>query len=67
MTAPLIVDPARLLVQAVSNASPDLMRHLLSTLINAPLSAEADAESGAEYGTPSPARVAQRSIWRPAI
>ena len=43
MTAPHIVDPARLLDQAVSDASPDLMRHLLSTVINALLSAEADA------------------------
>ena len=30
MTAPHIVDPARLLDQALSDASPDLMRHLLS-------------------------------------
>jgi transposase-like protein len=64
MTAPHIVDPARLLDQAVSDASPDLMRHLLSTVINALLSAEADAVCGAEYGTPSPDRVAQRNGYR---
>jgi len=64
MTAPHIVDPARLLDQAVSDASPDLMRHLLSTVINALLSAEADAVCGAEYGTPSPDRLAQRNGYR---
>ena len=57
MTAPHIVDPARLLDQAVSDASPDLMRHLLGTVINALLSAEADAVCGAEYGYASPDRV----------
>ena len=64
MTAPHSVDPARLLGQAVGDASPDLMRHLLSTVINALLSAEADAVCGAEYGTPSPDRVAQRNGYR---
>ena len=50
MTAPHIVDPARLLGQALGDASPDLMRHLLATVINALLSAEADAVCGApEY------------------
>jgi len=64
MTTPHIVDPARLLDQAVGDASPDLMRHLLSTVINALLSAEADAVCGAEYGMPSPDRVAQRNGYR---
>ena len=64
MTAPHIVDPARLLGQVVGDASPDLMRHLLSTVINALLSAEADAVCGAEYGTPSPDRVNQRNGYR---
>jgi putative transposase len=57
MTAPHIVDPARLLGDALSGASPDLMRHLLGTVINALLSAEADAVCGAEYGASSPDRV----------
>ncbi len=39
MTAPQILDPARMLGQALSDASPDLMRHLLSSVINALLSA----------------------------
>jgi transposase-like protein len=64
MTAPHILNPAQLLDQALSDASPDLMRHLLSTVINALLSAEADAVCGAEYGTPSPERVTQRNGYR---
>ena len=50
MTAPHIINPAGLLDQALGDASPDLMRHLLSTVINSLLSAEADAVCGAEYG-----------------
>ena len=43
MTAPYIVDPARLLGEALAQASPDLMRQLLATVMNALLSADADA------------------------
>ena len=64
MTAPHIVDPARLLGEALTEASPDLMRSLLQTIINAVLSADADAVVGAEYGRPSPGRVAQRNGYR---
>ena len=64
MTAPHIVDPARLLGEALTEASPDLMRSLLQTIINALLSADADAVVGAEYGRPSPGRVAQRNGYR---
>jgi putative transposase len=64
MTAPHIVDPARLLDQALSDASPDLMRHLLGTVINALLSADADAVCGAEYGQASPDRSHQRNGYR---
>jgi len=64
MTAPHIVDPARLLNQAVSDASPDLMRHLLGTVINALVSAEADAVCGAEYGSVSPDRTNRRNGYR---
>ncbi|MBB4134663.1 hypothetical protein BKA16_003091 [Gordonia humi] len=48
ITAPHIVNPAGLLGQALSNASPDLMRELLQTMINALLSADADAVCGTE-------------------
>ena len=64
MTAPHIVDPAGLLGEALSEASPDLMRSLLQTMINALLSADADAVVGAEYGRPSPGRLAQRNGYR---
>ncbi len=62
MTAPHIVDPAGLLVEALGEASPDLMRSLLQTMINALLSA--DAVVGAEWGKPTPDRVAQRNGYR---
>lgn len=64
MTAPHIVDPAGVLKEALGQASPDLMRSLLQTMINALLSADADAVVGAEYGRPSPERTAQRNGYR---
>ena len=64
MTAPHIINPARLLGQALSDASPDLMRQLLATVINALLSADADAVCGAEYGVASPERVNSRNGYR---
>jgi putative transposase len=64
MTAPHIVDPAGLLGEALAEASPDLMRSLLQSIINALLSADADAVVGAEWGQPSPGRVAQRNGYR---
>ena len=64
MTAPRIVDPAAVLGQALADASPDLMRHLLATVINSLLSAEADAVCGAEWGQPSAERVSQRNGYR---
>ncbi|STX15470.1 Transposase and inactivated derivatives [Kocuria rosea] len=64
MTAPHIVDPAGLLGEALSDASPDLMRSLLQTVINALLSADAEAVVGAEWGKPTPTRSAQRNGYR---
>jgi putative transposase len=64
MTAPHMIDPGRMLGQALSDASPDLMRHLLGTVINSLLSADADAVCGAEYGVPSPERVNSRNGYR---
>ena len=65
MTAPLrIVDPAGLLGEALFDASPDLMGHLLGTVINTLLSADADAVCGAEWGQPSPDRAHQRNGYR---
>ena len=64
MTAPHIVDPVGVLSEALSDASPDLMRSLLQTMINALLSADADAVVGAEWGQHSPDRIAQRNGYR---
>ena len=64
MTTPSIVDPAAVLTQALGDASPDLMRTLLQTMINTLLSAEADAVCGAEYGKPSPDRLNSRNGYR---
>ncbi|QWC86582.1 IS256 family transposase [Nocardioidaceae bacterium] len=64
MTAPHIVDPAGLLEEALGEASPDLLRQLLQTMINALLSADADAVVGAEYGRPSAGRTSQRNGYR---
>jgi len=59
-----MIDPARMLGQALSDASPDLMRHLLGTVINSLLSADADAVCGAEYGQVSPDRLNSRNGYR---
>jgi len=64
MTAPHIVDPAHVLGELLTEASPDMMRSLLQTMLNALLSADADAVAGAEYGQPTPGRVAQRNGYR---
>ncbi|ACS30539.1 Transposase and inactivated derivatives [Micrococcus luteus NCTC 2665] len=64
MTAPHILDPAGLLGEALSEASPDMMRHLLQTMINTLLSADADAVVGAEWGKPSSSRTARRNGYR---
>jgi transposase-like protein len=63
MTNPSI-DPARLLHEHVTAASPDLLRSLLTTFIDTLMSAEADAVCGAEYGTSSPERVNTRNGYR---
>src|SRR5660397_269708 len=59
-----IVDPARVLGNLLTDASPDMMRHLLQTMINALLSADADAVVGAQWGQPSAGRTTQRNGYR---
>ena len=54
--APSSIDPARFLHEHLESASPDLLRHLLTTFINTLMSAEADALCGAEFGTSSQGR-----------
>jgi putative transposase len=64
VTAPSSIDPARFLHDQLEAASPDLLRQMLSTFINALMSAEADAVCGAPYGAPSPGRVNVRNGYR---
>ena len=51
MTAPHIITPAGLLGEALSQASPDLMRSLLQHVINALLSADADTVCGTQWNS----------------
>jgi putative transposase len=64
MTAPSSIDPARFLHEQLESASPDLLRSMLATFINALMSAEADAVCGAPYGLPGPDRVNVRNGYR---
>jgi putative transposase len=64
MTAPHILDPATVLGEALTDTPPDLMRHLLHTMINALLPADAGSVVGAESGKPSPERVTHRKGCR---
>jgi transposase-like protein len=64
MTAGPSIDPARFLNEQLSQASPDLMRDLLTTFVNALLSAQADAVCGAGYGERSSERVNSRNGYR---
>ena len=64
MTAPQTIDPAGLLGQALSQASPDLMRSLLQHVIHALLSAEADTVCGAQWGQQDPQRHTRRNVYR---
>jgi len=61
MTAPSSIDPARFLHEHLASASPDLLRSMLTTFINALMSAEADAVCGAGYGETSPDRTNVRN------
>ncbi|WP_341360937.1 IS256 family transposase [Georgenia sp. M64] len=64
MTAPSIIDPARFLEEHLAQASPDLLRQMLTTFINALLSADADAVCGAGYREVSEARSNRRNGYR---
>jgi transposase-like protein len=64
MTASPIIDPALFLDEQLAQASPDLLRELLGTFINALLSAQADSVCGAEYGTRSDERTNRRNGYR---
>jgi transposase-like protein len=64
MTANPSIDPARFLHDQLATASPDLLRDLLTTFIDALMGAEVDAVCGAAYGRPSPDRVNCRNGYR---
>jgi hypothetical protein len=58
------IDPARFLHEHLAEASPDLLRSLLTTMIDTLMSAEADAVCGAAHGERSEARVNHRNGYR---
>ncbi|MGG7655499.1 MULTISPECIES: IS256 family transposase [Kocuria] len=64
MTAPSSIDPAQFLHEHLAQASPDLLRQMLTTFVNTLLSAEADTVCGAAYGASSPDRVNSRNGYR---
>src|SRR3954462_3374811 len=61
MTAPSSIDPAHFLHEQLAQASPDLLRQMLTTFINTLMSAEADAVCGAGYGERSAQRTNRRN------
>ena len=64
MTATPSIDSAGLLEEQLAQASPDLLRELLTTFINTLMLVEADAVCGAAYGQTSPDRVNRRNGYR---
>jgi putative transposase len=65
MTAPSSIDPAHFLHEQLAQASPDLLRQMLTTFITILMSAEADAVCGADYGARSAERTNVRNGYRP--
>jgi transposase-like protein len=53
-----------MLHEQLAEASPDLLRQMLSTFVQTLMSAEADAVCGAPYGASSPERVTSRNGYR---
>ena len=64
MTAVPSIDPQLFLHEQLEQASPDLMREMLATFINALLSAQADSVCGADYGARSSERTNRRNGYR---
>src|SRR3954447_17148748 len=64
MTVAPRIDPARFLEEHLAQASPDLLRQMLTTFVNALLSADADSVCGAAYGVVSDERVNRRNGYR---
>lgn len=64
MAAKPSIDPIRFLEEQLAAASPDLLRAMLKTFVEALMSAEADAVCGAGYGERSPERATCRTGYR---
>ncbi len=64
MTAGPSLDPDAFLHEQLAQASPDPMREMLATFIDALLRAQADSVCGAEYGTRSESRTNRRNGYR---
>src|SRR5436305_2645289 len=64
MTAPSSIDLSGWLSEQLEQASPDLLRQMITTFVQALMGAEADAVCGAEYGTRSEERTNTRNGYR---
>jgi transposase-like protein len=64
MAASGSIDPARFLHEHLAQASPDLLRSLLTTMIDTLMSEEADAVCGATHGERSDNRTNHRNGYR---
>jgi len=62
--APHDIDPARFLEDYLAQTSPDMLRELMTTMINGLMSADAEAVCGAGYGQVSADRVNSRNGYR---
>lgn len=65
MAASPSIDLTRFLEEQLAAASPDLLRAMLKTFVEALMGAEADAICGASYGERSPERANCRNGYRP--
>jgi len=65
MAAPHTIDPTALLEQHLAEASPDVLRQMITSLANAMMSAQADQVCGADYGERSAERTNQRTATAP--
>jgi putative transposase len=64
MTSVQRIDPSTMLSDQLADASPDLLRNLMGTFLEALMGAEADAVCGAGYGERSDDRVNSRNGYR---
>ena len=65
MTDAHFIDPSQFLSDQIAEASPDLLRSMLSTFMQALMGADADAQCNADYGQRSPERTNSRNGYRP--